>query len=206
MRHLIRAIFIVILGTMVFVQPAWAVASPTLTITASPFPMVVNQLARVTLVGLNPSPEAADNVVITSGVPNNMAIQNVSTSQGNVAIYNSAITVYAGRLESNQSVTVYVDVVVVAAYPSDAPFNMCGGLTYANGVARLSCLPNQRAASPGSHSTGTLPPNGQRPIYDPNRPPVTLPVSGVSPESLGLLLAAGGLMLVALSRRARRWR
>jgi uncharacterized repeat protein (TIGR01451 family) len=205
MRNVLR-VFIIGLMCALMVQPAWAIASPALTIAATPFPLVVNQLARVTIVGHNPSPEAADNVVITSGVPNNLGIQNVSASQGGISVYNSAITVHVGRLEPNQSVTVDVDVVVVDAYPSDAPFNMCAGLTFTNGVARLSCLPNQRAASPGTRPIGTLPPNGQRPIYDPNRPPVFLPVSGASPASLGLLLAAGGLMLVALSRRVHRRR
>lgn len=203
MRRVLKALgMLLLVGALV--QPVWAVASPTLTITASPFPLVVNQLARITVVGSNPSPEAADNVVISSGVPNNMAIQNVSASQGNVSVFNSAIIVRVGRLEPNQTVTVYIDVVVVAAYPSDAPFNACAGLTYTNGVARLSCLPNQRAASPGTRPTGELPPNGQRPIFDPNRPPVTLPVSGVPLEQTSVLLVAGGLILLAASRRLRR--
>ncbi len=177
--------------------------NPVLTITASPFPLVVNQLARVTIVGTNPGPAALDNVTITSGVPNNMSIEAVNVSQGNVAVYNSAITINVGHLDPGQGVTVYVDVTVVKAYPSDAPFNVCAGLTYTNGVARLSCLPNQVAAPPGSHPISTLPPNGQRPIDDPNRPPVILPVSGAPIDPAALLLVLSGLSLVTLSRRKR---
>jgi hypothetical protein len=91
----------------------------------------------------------------------------------------------------------------VAAYPTDAPFNVCAGLTFTNGVARLSCLPNQSAVPPGSKPISTLPPNGQRPINDPNRPPVTLPVSGAPLDASSLLLVLSGLSLVALGRRKR---
>ena len=119
-----------------------------------PFPLVVNQLARITIVGTNAGPTAFDNVTITSGMPNNIAIEAVNTSQGDVSVYNSAITVHAGHLDVGQSVTVYVDVTVVATYPSDAPFNVCAGLTYTNGVARLSCLPNQSAVPPGTRPRG----------------------------------------------------
>ena len=176
----------------------WAAPTPTLTITASPFPFVINQGARVTIVAANPGPANADNVVITNAVPNNIAIENVTTSQGGVNVYNSAITVYAGTIGPNQSVTVYVDVVVVAAYASDAPFQYCAGLTYINGTARLSCLPNQTAVSkPGGVPVATLAPNGQRPIYDPNRPPVFLPVSGGPIDPGGLFVLLGALSFVA---------
>ena len=207
MRRLLRYILIsVICGLLAApVQAAPLHAGPNLqlTITAAPFPLVVNQLARITIVGLNAGPTAFDNVTITSGMPNNIAIEAVATSQGDVSVYNSALTVHVGHLEVGQSVTVYVDVTVVAAYPSDAPFNVCAGLTFTNGVARLSCLPNQSAVPPGTRPRGDLPPNGQRPIYDPNRPPVTLPVSGAPIDAAGLVLVLSGLTLIALSRRKR---
>ncbi len=207
MRRLLKTLLLVtICGLLTLpaqAAPQSAGPNPVLTITASPFPLVVNQLARITIVGTNAGATALDNVTITSGMPNNLSIEAVSASQGNVSVYNSAITVSAGHLDPGQSVTVYVDVAVVTTYPTDAPFNVCAGLTYLNGVARLSCLPNQSAVAPGSRPIATLAPNGQRPINDPNRPPVTLPVSGSPFEVTSLVLIASGLMLMALGRRKR---
>lgn len=207
MRRLLKSVLLIMVCGLLplSAQAAPLAAGPNfqLTITATPFPLVVNQLARITIVGTNAGPTGFDNVTITSGVPNNMAIEAVNTSQGDVSVYNSAITVHAGHLDVGQSVTVYVDVTVVAAYPSDAPFNVCAGLTFTNGVARLSCLPNQSAAPPGTRPRGDLPPNGQRPINDPNRPPVFLPVSGRPIDATSLVLIASGLALITLSRRKR---
>lgn len=207
MRRLKKSLLLVLICSWLAwpaqAAPLQAGPNPVLTITASPFPLVVNQLARITIVGTNAGPTALDNVTITSGMPNNLAIEAVSASQGNVSVYNSALTVHVGHLDVGQSVTVYVDVTVVSAYPTDTPFNVCAGLTYLNGVARLSCLPNQAAVSPGSRPTGTLDPNGQRPINDPNRPPVTLPVSGAPLEPASLALIVSGLTLIALGRRKR---
>src|SRR5512143_2339096 len=124
-----------------------SVASPVLTIAAAPWPLVINQSARVTVTATNPSGENADNVTISSGVPNNMMLANVTATQGQINVYNMGVTVHAGTLAPGQTMYVYLDVVVVAAYPSDAPFNLCAGLTYTNGTARLSCLPNQAANS-----------------------------------------------------------
>jgi uncharacterized repeat protein (TIGR01451 family) len=205
MRTLFKVILVVALCLSIN-SVVWAAPSPVLTITASPFPFVVNQGARVTIVATNNGPDNADNVVITNAVPNNMGIANVTTTQGNIHVYNSAITVYAGTLGPGQAVTVYVDVVVVAAYPSDAPFQYCTGLTYLNGTARLSCLPNQPAISrPGRVPLATLAPNGQRPIYDPNRPPVFLPVSGspIDPGSLYVFLGGAALVVAMLIKRRR---
>ena len=207
MRRLKKSLLLVLICSWLAwpaqAAPLSAGPNPVLTITASPFPLVVNQLARITIVGTNAGPTALDNVTITSGMPNNIAIEAVSASQGNVSVYNSALTVHVGHLDPGQGVTVYVDVTVVAAYPSDTPFNVCAGLTYTNGVARLSCLPNQIAVPTGSRPRGDLPPNGQRPINDPNRPPVTLPVSGAPLEPASLALVVSGLTLIALSRRKR---
>ncbi len=210
MRQLLTSVLIVLTCGLLAVpahgvaaMPLGAGPNPVLTITASPFPLVVNQLARITIMATDAGPTALDNVTITSGVPNNMSIEAVNTSQGDVSVYNSAILIHVGHLDPGGSVTVYVDVTVVGAYPSDAPFNLCAGLTFTNGVARLSCLPNQVAAPPGSRPISTLPPNGQRPIDDPNRPPVILPVSGAPIDPTGLWLVLSGLSLVALSRRRR---
>ena len=172
------------------------VASPVITVAAAPWPLVVNQSARVTITASNPSGENADNVTITAGVPNNMALANVTTTQGQISVYNMAVTVYAGTLAPGQTMYVYLDVVVVATYPSDAPFNLCASLTFANGTARLSCLPNQPANSGSGRPSGSLPPNGQRPIYDPNRPPVYLPVSGAPLDLLGPIALIGGAALL----------
>lgn len=202
MRRLLNFLLISVVCGLA-VAPVWAATNPSLTITISPFPPVVNQPARITLVATNPGPAAVDNVIMTMGMPNNMSIEGVNTSQGSVTVYNAAITVRAGRVEPGQGVTVFVDVVVVAAYPTDAPFSVCAGLTYTNGVARLSCLPNQPAVPPGSQPIGDLPANGQRPISDPNRPPVFLPVSGAAIEPASGLLVLSGLMLLALGWRKR---
>jgi hypothetical protein len=206
MRRLLNILLMIVVcagGFASLAAPARAATSPGLTITISPFPPVVNQPARITIVAANPGPAAIDNVAMTTGMPNNMSIEGVSTSQGSVSVYNSAITVHAGRVEPGQGVTVYIDVVVVTAYPTDAPFNVCAGLTYTNGVARLSCLPNQSAAPPGSRPSGELPPNGQRPISDPNRPPVFLPVSGLPVDPVSVWLLASGLTLLVLGWRKR---
>ena len=182
------------------------VANPTLTIAAAPWPLVVNQSARITVTASNVSGENADNVVITAGVPNNMGIGNVTTTQGDINVYNSAITVRVGTLGVGQTVQVFIDVVVVAAYPSDAPFNLCAGLTFINGTARLSCLPNQPASTRPGNPSATLPPNGQRPIYDPNRPPLYLPVSGAPIDLSGSIALLGGSALIAIGLLRRKKR
>jgi len=195
-----RTVSIILLVVALWLGPAQtaqAVANPQLTIAAEPWPLVVNQLARITIVGSNPGPDNADNVIITDGVPNNMGIVGIYASQGHVSVYNQAVTVYVGTLAPGQSVTIYLDVVLVAAYPSDAPFNNCAGMTFAGGTARLSCLPNQPASSRPSAPIATLPPNGQRPIGDPNRPPVFLPVSGAPIGPAGLLGVIGGVLIAA---------
>jgi uncharacterized repeat protein (TIGR01451 family) len=195
------------LGLLIGLRPVQAapllVANPALTIAAAPWPLVINQGARLTVTASNPSPENADNVVVTAGVPNNMALSNVSATQGEINVFNSAVTVHVGTLGAGQTVQVLLDVVVVAAYPTDAPFNLCAGLTFAGGTARLSCLPNQPAGSTPGRPPVTLAPNGQRPIYDPNRPPTYLPVSGAPIDLLApIVLIAGTVSLaVGLLRR-----
>ncbi len=180
-----------------------AVASPVLTIAAAPWPLVINQSARVTVTATNPSGENADNVTISAGVPNNMMLANVTATQGQINVYNMGVTVHAGTLAPGQTMYVYLDVVVVAAYPSDAPFNLCAGLTFTNGTARLSCLPNQQASSRPGKPPADLPPDGQRPISDPNRPPTYLPVSGAPIDLLGPIALLGGsaLLTIGLLRR-----
>jgi hypothetical protein len=173
------------------------VASPVLTISAAPWPLVVRQSARITVTASNPSAENADNVVITAGVPNNMALANVTTTQGEISVYNSAVRVYVGTLGAGQTMQVFLDVVVMTAYPTDAPFNLCAGLTFAGGTARLSCLPNQPAGSTPGRPPVTLVPNGSRPIYDPNRPPEYLPVSGGPIDLLAPIALLGGAALLA---------
>ena len=182
------------------------VANPALTIAAAPWPLVINQGARPHHYRHKPQPENADNVTITAGVPNNMALANVTTTQGQINVYNMAVSVYAGTLAPGQTMYVYLDVVVVAAYPSDAPFNLCAGLTFSGGTARLSCLPNQPAGSRPGQLPATLPPNGQRPIFDPNRPPVYLPVSGTPIDLLGPITLIGGAALLGLGLLRRRIR
>jgi hypothetical protein len=182
------------------------VPNPVITIAAAPWPLVVNQGARITITATNPSSENADNVVITAGVPNNMGITNVTTTQGEISVYNSAVTVHVGTLGVGQTMQVFIDVVVVDAYPSDAPFNLCAGLTYANGTARLSCLPNQPAGTTPGRRPVTLPPNGRQPINNPNRPPVYLPVSGAPIDLLGPIALLGGTALLGLAWSRRRIR
>jgi hypothetical protein len=179
------------------------VANPALTIAAAPWPLVVNQGARITVTASNPGPENADNAVVTAGVPNNMGITNVTTTQGQISVYNSAVTVHVGTLGAGQTMQVFIDVVVVEAYPSDAPFNLCAGLTYTNGTARLSCLPNQPAGTKPGKPPVTLAPNGRRPINNPNRPPEYLPVSGAPIDLLGpiALLSGTALLVAGLLRR-----
>ncbi len=205
MRMALKVLIIVVLS--LGLSPlAWAAPMPSLTITAVPFPLVVNQSARVTITATNGGPDNADNVVITNAVPNNIAIVNVTTTQGSIKVFNSAITVYVGRLEPNQTVTVYVDVIVIGPRPTGAPFYYCAGLTYIDGTARLSCLPNQPAESrPRGVPLATLAPNGQRPIYDPNRPPVFLPISGAPIALSGILMLLGGFSFIGvwLIRRRR---
>jgi uncharacterized repeat protein (TIGR01451 family) len=206
-RHTGWLLITIGLCLLIGLQPARAssrrVASPVLTISAAPWPLVINQGARLTVTASNPSPENADNVVVTAGVPNNMALSNVSATQGEINVFNSAVTVHVGTLGAGQTVQVLLDVVVVAAYPTDAPFNLCAGLTFAGGTARLSCLPNQPAGSTPGRPPVTLAPNGQRPIYDPNRPPTYLPVSGAPIDLLApIALIAGTVSLaVGLLRR-----
>ena len=183
-----------------------SVANPVLTIAAAPWPLVVNQSARITITASNPSGENADNVAITAGIPNNMSLGNVTTTQGQINVYNMAVSVHVGTLAPGQTMYVYIDVVVVAPYPSDAPFNLCAALTYTNGTARLSCLPNQPAGSRPGQPPVVLPPNGQRPIYDPNRPPVYLPVSGAPIDLLGPIALISGAALLAVAWFRRRIR
>jgi uncharacterized repeat protein (TIGR01451 family) len=183
-----------------------AVANPVLTIAAAPWPLVVNQSARITVTASNPSGENADNVTVSAGVPNNMMLANVSATQGQINVFNMAVTVHAGTLAPGQTMYVYLDVVIVSAYPSDAPFNLCAGLTFTNGTARLSCLPNQPAGTSPGRPPSTLPPGGGRPIYDPNRPPTYLPVSGSPIDLLGPIVLLGGFASLAIGFARRRAR
>ncbi len=185
--------------------PRW-IASPALTISAAPWPLVVNHSARITVTASNPSGENADNVTVSAGVPNNMALANVTATQGQINVFNMAVTVHAGTLAPGQTMYVYLDVIIVSAYPSDAPFNLCAGMTFANGTARLSCLPNQPASNVPGNPAATLPPSGQRPIYDPNRPPTYLPVSGAPIDPLGPIVLIGGLASLAFGLLRRKTR
>ena len=178
--------------------------NPVLTIAAAPWPLIVNQGARVTVTASNAGPDNANNVTITAGIPNNMGLSNVSATQGQVTVSNMSVTVFAGTLAPGQTMYVYLDVVVVSTYPSDAPFNLCAGLTYVDGTARLSCLPNQTALGPGYRPSASLPPNGMRPINNPNRPPVYLPVSGAPIDLLGPFALLSGSILLAIGLRRRR--
>jgi uncharacterized repeat protein (TIGR01451 family) len=203
MRAKILKIFLVVLlCSIVGAAPVGAQLpgpNPQLTITASPFPFVVNQNARITMVAYNIGNANADNVVITNGVPNNMGIIGVSSSQGGGSVYNSAATVDIGTIAPGQSVTVYLDVWIAKANPSDTPFNDCAGLTFYNGTARLSCLPRQPAVDKVRQPIVSLQPNGARPIDNPNRPGIILlPVAGgslIHPSVL--LLVLGGMLLAA---------
>jgi uncharacterized repeat protein (TIGR01451 family) len=183
------------------------VPNPVLEITVSPFPMVVNQGARITITATNVGPVNADNVVITDGVPNNLWVIGLSTTQGNYSMFNSNVEFHIGTLAPNQVVTATIDVSVISASPSDTPFNNCAGLTYRNGLARLSCLPVQPAvSSPPRVPVAPLSPNGARPINDPYRPPVLLPVAGGSPidtSSILLVLGTASLLTAKLIKRKR---
>jgi len=195
---------------LVGLRPAQAssllVASPVITISAAPWPLVIRQSARMTVTASNPSGENADNVVISAGVPNNMSLANVTTTQGEISVYNSAVQVHVGTLGAGQTIQVFLDVVVMTAYPTDAPFNLCAGLTFAGGTARLSCLPNQPAGSTPGRPPVTLSPNGSRPIYDPNRPPEYLPVSGAPIDLLGPIALISGTALIGLGGLRRKVR
>ncbi len=199
------SLYLVIGAAPAYARPQF-VANPVLTIAAAPWPLVINQSARITVTASNPSGENADNVTITAGVPNNMGLANVTATQGQINVYNMSVTVHAGTLAPGQTMYVYLDVVVVSAYPSDAPFNLCAGLTFTNGTARLSCLPNQPANSRPGQPPGSLPSNGQRPIYDPNRPPTYLPVSGAPNDLFGPIALIGGTALVVAGWFRRRIR
>ena len=212
MRHLPKLLIILALcltlGTPLSAMAQFNnVPNPVLEITASPFPMVVNEGAQITIIATNLGPVNADNVVITDGVPNNLWVIGLATTQGNYTMFNSNVEFHIGTLAPNQVVTATIDVSVVRASPSDTPFNNCAGLSYINGTARLSCLPTQPAvASSPRNPVVSLPPNGARPISDPYRPPVLLPVAGESPiDTRGLLVMAGTAALLAavLFRRRR---
>ena len=211
MKRVTLTLFITIgLCLLVGSAPALArpqfVANPVLTISAAPWPLVINQGARITVTASNPSGENADNVTVTAGVPNNMQLANVSATQGQINVYNMAVTVQAGTLAPGQVMYVYLDVIIVGSYPSDAPFNLCAGLTFTNGTARLSCLPNQPASNYPGRPSATLPPGGGRPIYDPNRPPTYLPVSGSPIDLLGPIAVLGGFVSLAIGLARRKIR
>ena len=201
----VLSLYLLIGSVPVHARPQF-VANPVLTIAAAPWPLAVNQRARVTITASNPSGENADNVAITAGVPNNMALTNVAATQGQINVYNMSVAVHAGTLAPGQTMYVYLDILVVAPYPSDAPFNLCAALTFINGTARLSCLPNQPAGSRPSQPPAALPPNGQRPIYDPNRPPIYLPISGAPIDLFGPIALIGGAALLAVGWFRRRIR
>jgi uncharacterized repeat protein (TIGR01451 family) len=211
MRHLPKFLIVLAtcltLGTPLSAAAQFNVPNPVLEITVSPFPMVVNQGARITITATNLGPVNADNVVITDGVPNNLWVYALSTTQGNYTMFNSNVEFHIGTLAPNQVVTATIDVSVVRASPSDTPFNNCAGLTYHDGLARLSCLPTQPAVSrPAAGPVVPLPPNGARPINDPYRPPVFLPVAGGSPidaSSILLVLGAASLLTAKLIKRKR---
>jgi uncharacterized repeat protein (TIGR01451 family) len=206
-KFLISLALCLTLGAPLSAMAQFNVPNPVLEITASPFPLVVNQGARITITATNFGPVNADNVVITNGVPNNLWIYALATTQGSYTMFNSNVKFYIGTLAPNQVVTATIDVSVVRASPSDSPFNDCAGLTYHDGLARLSCLPNQPAVSSSPRSPAVpLPPNGARPINDPYRPPVFLPVAGGSPidaSSISLMAGAASLLAAALFKRRR---
>jgi hypothetical protein len=202
-----KIFLVMLLSSIVGVAPAAAQLpgpNPQLTITASPFPLIVNQNARITMVAYNVGTANADNIVISNGVPNNMGIIGVATSQGGASVYNSAATIDIGTLAPGQSATVYLDVYVVQANPSDTPFNDCAGLTFYNGTARLSCLPRQSAIAKTPRVTSPLPANGARPIDNPNRGPVLLPVAGgtlINPSVVLWVLGGASIVLGRLLKR-----
>ena len=212
MRHLPKLTIVLalclLLGTPLSAMAQFNnVPNPVLEITVSPFPMVVNQGAQITITATNLGPVNADNVVINDGVPNNLWVIGLATTQGNYSMFNSNVEFHIGTLAPNQVVTATIDVSVVRASPSDTPFNNCAGLTYLNGTARLSCLPNQPAVSSSPRSPAVpLPPNGARPINDPYRPPVFLPVAGGSPldaSAILLMVGAASLLTAKLIKRKR---
>jgi uncharacterized repeat protein (TIGR01451 family) len=84
-----------------------SVANPAVTISAAPWPLVINQGARITITASNPSGENADNVTVTAGVPNNMALANVTATQGQINVFNMAVSVQAGTLAPGQTMYVY---------------------------------------------------------------------------------------------------
>ena len=198
---ILKIMVVILLCSIAGVAPAAAQLpgpNPQLSITAAPFPMIVGQNARITLVATNVGTANADNVVITDGVPNNMGIIGVASSQGGSSVYNSSATIDVGTIAPGQSVTVYLDVWIANAYPSDAPFNNCAGLTFHDGTARLACLPRQAAVNQAARPTYTLPANGARPIDNPNRGPILLPVAGGALVDPGLvLLMLGGVSMAA---------
>lgn len=202
-----KIFLVILLSSIVGVAPAAAQLpgpNPQLTITASPFPLIVNQNARITMVAYNVGTANADNIVISNGVPNNMGIIGVAASQGGASVYNSAATIDIGTLAPGQSATVYLDVYVVQANPSDTPFNDCAGLTFYNGTARLSCLPRQSAIDKTPRVTFPLPANGARPIDNPNRGPVLLPVAGralIDPSAALMLLGCASIVAGRLLKR-----
>jgi Domain of unknown function DUF11 len=205
----VKIFLVVLLCSIAGVAPAAAQLpgpNPQLTITASPFPLIINQNARITMVAYNIGTANADNIVISNGVPNNMGIIGVSSSQGGGSVYNSAATVDIGTLAPGQSATVYLDVYVVKLNPSDAPFNDCAGLTFHDGTARLSCLPRQAALANTPRASYSLPPNGARPIDNPNRGPVFLPVAGgalIDPSAMLIVLGSASLVVGRLLKRKR---
>ena len=212
MRHLSKLLIVLaiclMLGTPLSAMAQFNnVPNPVLEITASPFPMVVNEGARITIIATNVGPVNADNVVINDGVPNNLWVIGLATTQGNYSMFNSNVEFHIGTLAPNQVVTATIDVSVVRDSPSDTPFNNCAGLTYLNGTARLSCLPTQPAvSSPPRNPVAPLPPNGARPISNPYRPPVFLPVAGGSPidtSSILLVLGTASLLAAKLIKRKR---
>ncbi len=196
----LKVLLVVFLISIVSATPAGAQLpgpNPQLSITASPFPFVVGQNARITISATNVGTGNADHIVVSDGVPNNMGIIGVATSQGGASVYNSTATIDVGTLAPGQSVTIYMDVWIAKANPTDTPFNNCAGLTFLNGTARLSCLPRQSAVNTPYQPIATLAPNGARPIDNPNRPPVTLlPVAGGELLSPLVLVLLGGVLLV----------
>ena len=98
MRHLMWTLLVTIglcllLGAVPAQARPSAIANPSLTISAAPWPLVINQGARITLTASNPSAENANNVIVTAGVPNNMQLANVTATQGQINVYNRALKV-----------------------------------------------------------------------------------------------------------------
>ena len=99
-----------------------------------------------------------------------------------------------------------IDVVVVDAYPSDAPFNLCAGLTYTNGTARLSCSAQSTGGNQARQAACDAFAEWARPINNPNRPPEYLPVSGAPIDLLGPIALLGGMALLGLAWSRRKVR